>query len=178
MLNNLSSYDYIFGSIILLSALIGLFRGGINELLALSTWVGAIFVMRNYAGVIDSFLPPSVQNGLLRSLLSYLIAFISVALMISLIKMILNNFITQIGLGGLNYILGLIFGLARGIIISALYIIVVEAINLDNTHGWQRSYLAPALTPTVKYIVEAVPARIKQFNLAYTAELDKEFNGF
>mgnify|MGYP000007457912 FL=1 len=160
----LSNYDFVFGIIILISMLLAIFRGGVAELLSISTWFIALFVVRNYSELIERFIPNVVSNPLLRSLLSYLLAFLAVAVVITIIKIIFHKIIHSAGLGGLNYALGAVFGIIRGFIIGALLIIVMEMFNFDKTHSWQKSWFSPVLIPTVTMIVNAIPERIKNIN--------------
>ncbi len=169
---HLSNYDFIFGSIIIISAILAIIRGGVAELLSLSTWFIALFVMRNYASFLEKLIPDIITNGLLRSLISYIIAFFVVATAITLIKMVFHKFIHSFGLGGLNYMLGAIFGIARGIIISALIVILMEMFNLDENHAWQKSWLSPILKPTVTMIINAIPDRVKNINHEIGAEAE------
>lgn len=161
---HLSNYDFVFAAIILISALLALIRGGVAELLSLSTWFIALFVMRNYAIFIEAYLPAIVSNELLRSLLTYIIAFLIVAIIITIIKAIFHKAIRNLGLNGLNGLIGLLFGVGRGIILCALIILLVEIFNLDPKHDWQASWLSPILTPTVAFIVKAIPDKVKNLN--------------
>ena len=72
--------------------------------------------------------------------------------------------VSSIGLGGLNYIMGFIFGIIRGILLCAILIIIVEMLNLDNTHDWAKSKLAPIITPVVTAIANAIPGQLKDIN--------------
>ncbi|HCY38661.1 MAG TPA: hypothetical protein DHV02_02240 [Neisseriales bacterium] len=150
---HLSNYDFIFGAIIVVSVVFGVFRGGVAELLSMSTWFIALFVMRKYSADIEKIIPQLVSNGMLRSLLSYIIAFVAVAIIIMLIKIMFHRFIHSLGLGGLNYFIGALFGIARGLVISALIIVVVEMFTMDEKHSWQSSIISPLLVPTVNLIV-------------------------
>lgn len=161
---HLSNYDFVFGGIILISAILAMLRGGVAELLSLSTWFLAFFVMRRYAEIIEKIIPAVISNELFRSLLTYLIAFLLVAVIMMLIKLAFHKLIQSLGLGGLNYMLGVIFGLLRGLIICALLIIILEIFNLDQEQSWQKSWLSPILTPIVSMIVNAIPDRVKNFN--------------
>ena len=58
----LSNYDFVFGIIILISMLLAIFRGGVAELLSISTWFIALFVVRNYSELIEHFIPKSCQQ--------------------------------------------------------------------------------------------------------------------
>ncbi len=156
-MENLSNYDYVFGAILLISTLLALIRGGVAELLSLSTWFIAIFVMRHFADQLERYIPDFIAATKLRSIVSYAYSFFIVAIIITFIKKIFNQLISRIGLGGINHLLGALLGLIRGIIISALLILVIENFNLDNKHGWQLSRLNPILTPVVKIITNALP---------------------
>lgn len=167
---HLSNYDFIFGAIIIISIVFGILRGGVAELLSMSTWFIALFVMRKYSTDIEKIIPQLISNSMLRSLLSYIIAFIAVAIIIMLIKMVFHKFIQRLGLGGLNYFIGALFGIARGLVISALIIMVVEMFNMDDKHTWQSSVISPLLVPTVNMIVS-------QFNSIKKIEFDAAHQG-
>jgi membrane protein required for colicin V production len=162
--SHLSNYDFVFGTIIIVSTIFAIIRGGVAELLSLSTWFLALFAMRRYASTLEQLIPNLITNSFLRSILSYIIAFAAVAILISLIKMMFHKFIHSFGLGGLNYAIGAVFGIARGLIISALVILLLETFNIDPSHTWQRSWLSPVLIPTVSTIVNAIPQRMRHLN--------------
>ena len=164
MLTQLSNYDFVFGAIILVSAALAMLRGGVAELLSLSRWFIALFVMRHYAPQIEKIIPQLVSNQLFRSLISYILAFLVVALAIALLKNIFHKFIKSTGLGGLDYALGGLFGIVRGLIICAILILILEMFHLDDQHGWQRSWLSPILIPGVTMLANAIPERVKNIN--------------
>lgn len=163
-MTHLSNYDFLFAGIVLVSALFAIIRGGVAEILSLSTWFIAILVMQRYADMLSHFIPDAINNSLLRSLIAYLIAFIGVAIIITIIKKIFNQLISKLGLGGLNYLLGAVFGVVRGLIVCALLIITLEIFNLDSQHGWRKSSFAPLLTPLVSMVVNAIPENIRHLN--------------
>lgn len=160
---HLSNYDIVFLCIMVLSAIIALFRGGITELLSLSTWSIALFIMRHYQAQLDQLIPQIVSSEMLKGLVRYVIAFIGVAIIITIIKVILHRFVKNFGLSGLNYSIGFLFGLVRGIIICALIIVLLQILHFDNKQEWRHSILSPLLIPAVEYIVDAVPQQVKQF---------------
>lgn len=160
---HLSNYDIVFLCIMVLSAVIALFRGGITELLSLSTWFIALFIMRHYQLQLDQLIPQIVSNEMLKGLIRYVIAFVGVAIIITVIKIILHRFVKNFGLSGLNYSIGFLFGLLRGIIICALIIVLLQVLHFDNKQEWKHSIMSPLLVPAVEYIVDAVPDQVKQF---------------
>jgi membrane protein required for colicin V production len=157
-----SSYDIIFLGIIAFSAILALIRGGITELLSLSVWFIAFWVMHRYGTWLDNYLPNSVTNQLARSCIIFMCAFIAVAIGMAIIKRLCASIISSIGLGGLNYLLGFAFGIIRGILFCAVLIIVIEMLNLDPANSWQNSRLYPVLAPAVEWIANTIPSRIKE----------------
>ncbi len=157
-----SNYDAIFLCIIIFSATIALIRGAVSELLSLSVWFIAFNIMRNYSDLIDKHIPPNISNPLLRSFIVFLVAFVVVAIVIAVIKRLCASIIKSIGLGGLNYLLGAVFGVIRGILVCAILIIIVEITQFDHDSGWKKSRLSFILIPTVDWITRSIPEQIKE----------------
>lgn len=166
---HLSNYDIAFLCIITLSAIIALFRGGIAELLSISTWFIALFIMRHYQNQLNQLIPQIISNEMLKALVRYVIAFVGVAIVITMIKFVLHRFVKNFGLSGLNYSIGFLFGVGRGIIICALIIVVLQIFHFSGKEEWKHSILSPLLIPTVEYIINAVPEQVKQFQQTETA---------
>ena len=154
-----SNYDILFFGIISFSAILAFVRGGIVEILSLSVWFIAFWVMHKFGYALDGFIPASINNHLVRSAIIFIVSFIIIAIIIAIIKKLLANVINAIGLGGLNYLIGVLFGIVRGILICSLLVIGIKMLNLDNSNGWQKSRLYPVLEPVVSLIVNAIPKK-------------------
>ncbi|MCX8513992.1 MAG: hypothetical protein RL017_152 [Pseudomonadota bacterium] len=152
-----SNYDIVFLVIIAISTILALFRGAISEILSISVWLLAFLAMQRYGIYIDKYLPGSITNLLIRSFLNFLIFFILLAILFAILKKILAKIITTIGIGGLDYLLGALFGIFRGILICSILIVIMQMFKIDSTNSWQKSKFAPILTPTVKWIIQAMP---------------------
>ena len=152
-----SNYDIIFLIIIVISTILAIFRGAISEILSISVWIFAFLAMQHYGIYIDKYLPRSITNILIRSFLDFLIFFIILAVIVAILKKILAKIIAAIGIGGLDYLLGALFGIFRGILICSILVVIIEMFKIDTTHGWEKSRFAPVITPTVNWIVQAMP---------------------
>lgn len=157
-----SNYDLIFFGIIVASTIFALIRGGISEILSISSWFIALWFMHKYGDKVNHLVPQSITNPLLRSIIVYVSIFIVVAIVIALIKKFFANIISKLGLGGLNYLIGFVFGIVRGIFICAIIVVVVEMMSLDNTHNWKSSKAYPIIRPAIELIVNAIPESIKR----------------
>ncbi len=157
----LTNYDIVFLVVIGVSSILALIRGGISELLSLCTWFIVYYLLKHYATVLNNFIPSTISNHLLRTGIIFIVIFIVTAIFIAIIKKLTVNLISSIGLGSLNYVLGFIFGIVRGVLICGLIVIVIEIFNLDTSHGWQKAKLAPLINPVVGQIAEAIPEQLK-----------------
>lgn len=155
---HLTNYDFLFIAIIGTSTVMAMLKGGVAQLLSLSTWFIALFVSKKYNTQIEAFLPEVVSNAMLRTLLGYVITFVAVAIIITLIKMIFHNFIRSFGLGGLNITIGAIFGAIRGIIICSILIIIIEMIGMDKQHSWHEALISPIIIPSINLLVNNMDA--------------------
>ena len=157
-----ANYDAIFLCLIAVSTIIALFRGAVNELLSLSVWFIAFAVMQHFGSIIEAKIPQDIMNPLLREIIVFIITFVLVAIIIAIIKKLCASIIKSIGLGGLNYLLGALFGIIRGILICSLLILIVETLQIDKEHTWQQSRLNFILGPTVAWISKSISNQINQ----------------
>lgn len=156
-MENLSSYDIFFIIVIGISGVLAMLKGGISSLLSMSTWFIAAFISKNFAGLLENFMPQSLSNTFLRGIIAYVLAFLIAAVAIRIIQMLFNSGASAMGLGGLNRLIGLLFGVARGAIICALIVILAETFHLDTTHSWKEAKLSPIITPAISLITNSVP---------------------
>lgn len=154
-----SNYDIIFFGIIAFSAIFAFIRGGMVEILSLSVWFIAFWVMNQFGGFMDKFIPASISNQLARSAIVFIVSFVTVAIIITIVKKILANAISAVGLSGLNYLIGVLFGIVRGVLICAILVIVIKMLNFDNHNEWQKSRLASLLEPVVSLIINTLPKK-------------------
>ncbi len=164
-----SNYDLMFFGIIIVSAIFALIRGGIAEVLSLSVWFIALWLMHKFGDSIIHLIPNAVTSQFLRSVIVYVVIFIIVAVFLAILRKIFANVISALNLGGLNRIIGFIFGIVRGVFICAIIVILIEMLNLDTSHNWKNSKAYPIIYPTVNLILHAIPESIK--NLPAPAKL-------
>ena len=154
------NYDIAFIAIIALSTIFALFRGAIIELLNLSAWIIAIYSISKFGPMISRFIPANITNPLVKNLIAFIIIFILLAIIISLLKKVLTQVIDSIGLGTLNYLLGALFGIIRGVVICSIIILLLEVFNVDTHRSWQRAKIYPLIFPVVVWLSHTIPERL------------------
>ena len=134
MTSDIAIFDLIIAVLVITSAIYGLYRGLIRELISLIAWVLAVFLAilfsPNFANIID----PAWAGETLRLIFSFSAIFVGVLIVSSFIQFVVRKFLSIVGLGSLDRFLGLVFGVARGLVIST--ILLVLFIELFPANSW------------------------------------------
>ena len=145
----MSYLDYFFISIILLSLLVGCFRGFTRELFSLVGWVFAFYFANLFTGDLLQFV--SFEFGEhVNFIIIYMSIFIIILLLATLLATIFNKLIKNIGLGFLNVIIGGVFGLMRGVLISFIIIFLVEKTSFISEVSLAESKTIPVIKLAIK----------------------------
>lgn len=153
-----SNYDLIFLGIILLSAILALFRGAIAEIFSLGVWIISFIVLHRFSFLLDKYIPDNISNPFIRSGIIFVSSFIIVAILMAIIKHLCTSIINGIGLGGLNRLLGMMFGIMRGILICAVLILIIEILKLDSQNSWHKAKLYPVISPVLSFVTHSIPS--------------------
>jgi membrane protein required for colicin V production len=154
-----NNYDIVFCVIVILSTFFALIRGAVAELINLGVWIIALVLIPQSYSKFGHYIPNSVTSPVLRNLLVFIVIFIALAIIATLLKKVLSKFISSIGLGTLNFILGGMFGIVRGIFICAIIIMILEVFNLDHTKGWTKAKTYVFIHPVVNWVSAEVKHR-------------------
>jgi membrane protein required for colicin V production len=135
--------DYLIIALIILSALVGLLRGFLREVIALVTWVLAVFIAWHFGDLLEPHLggllaSPQVRPWAARAILFFVVLLIGWA-----IGAVVVHFVRLSIFSGMDRFLGLLFGLTRGIVIVGVIVILAQLLRLDGERWWGRSMLIP-----------------------------------
>ena len=130
--------DYSIIGIILISAVIGLFRGFIKESFSLAIWAVAIWIgltfSRSFSVFIDFIKSPSA-----RIIVAFVILFIITLILGALISYLLGELVKKTGLSGSDRFAGMIFGIARGLIVVSIIVMLAGLTPLPEDPWWKES---------------------------------------
>ncbi|WP_417596548.1 CvpA family protein [Oceanospirillum sp.] len=137
--------DWAIIAILVLSAIFGLIRGMIKELVALATWIAAIMIARLFGPQVSDMLIPYIDNTTIRNGLGFALTAIIIVMLGSMISRAAHSLVTASGLGGFDRILGFIFGGIRGVAILVILTAVVSLTPLADSGWWSESQFIPML---------------------------------
>lgn len=141
----------------LLSTLISVVRGFFREALSLLTWISAFWVSFSFCHEFSLVLQPYISRNGLRITIAIVGLFILTLLAGSMINFIIARLTNKAGLGGLDRLLGLLFGMARGILFTSITLLVAHVIIPSNDKLWDQSMLSSYFVPIETRLLEFVP---------------------
>jgi membrane protein required for colicin V production len=155
--------DIVFVVIIAISAFRCAARGFIGELLSMAALIfgmlAAICFFRWGGMLIRSWFMPEVR--VVPEVIAFVVLFLIVFITIKTIEITLKNIIEGVQLGGLDRMLGLLFGFVEGIIIVCLILFLINILPpVVSGSVLEKSFLAKILLPFIfgnkKEILESV----------------------
>jgi membrane protein required for colicin V production len=132
--------DYTVIVIIALSALLGWWRGLAYEVLSLLGWVAAILVARLFAASVAPFMPAALGEEAVRTAVAYAALFIGTLIIGGIVAWLLSKLVKFVGLGWLDGMLGILFGVLRGVLV-----VVAGMTRLPGESSWRNAWLSKPL---------------------------------
>lgn len=150
--------DYTILAVVVLSTLISYARGFVREAISLIVWIAAIWIAYNYCEGFAQTVLTMMDIGTPRIVVAFMILLIAVLLFGGFINYALSHAINKTGLSGVDRILGMVFGFARGILLVAVAILAIQVTQIPKLPTWQQAQLIPQFTGITVWLGSFVPA--------------------
>ncbi|MBI1195126.1 MAG: CvpA family protein [Gammaproteobacteria bacterium] len=157
----LNLLDYGLLGVLILSSVLGLFRGLVREVLSLISWVLAFWLAQRYTGVLSGRLEPFIGTDSLRQLAAFLALFLGSLIALALFNRLLTLLVRASKLGPLDRILGWFFGLARGVVIGVVFIVLTDLTPLADQSDWRGSAVGNYYRELGDWAKEHLPADLR-----------------
>jgi membrane protein required for colicin V production len=159
----MAALDWIFCAVLLVSVLLGAWRGLVFEVLSLLSWLVALVAARCFAIDMALLLPMQGSSDGLRYAAGFVVVFVAVLLVGSLIAVVSKKLMTSVGLRPVDRVLGALFGSLRGGLLLLLATAVVHATPLKSTAAWQESVGAGLAMAVLKAVKPALPRDLEKY---------------
>ena len=155
-------FDLVVVVIVGLSVLLSLIRGMVREVLALGAWVLAFVAANALASEVAPWMPDALPTEELRFLAGFLCVFIGVLIAMSVLAILASKLVKSAGLGVEDRLLGGIFGLARGLFVVLVIVLLAGLTSLPRQAVWRNAVLSDPLELFAGHIKAWLPADLAQ----------------
>ena len=152
-----AAFDTILIVIVVLSILVGFYRGFVAECLTLTSWVLASIMTYLYAGFFATFLYPYVHNQTFSLIIMSFVMLLAIIMLSKLLGRLLQMVMTSLGLKALDHIFGVAFGLLRGYLLLLALVTLALILHLDHDQWFLKSQLVPHIRSTAEGLQHWLP---------------------
>lgn len=153
----MSWLDWALLAVLLLSALVGLWRGLVYEVLSVAVWVAAFVLAQRYGAPVGAWLPVEGFSEPLRVAMGFGVVFLAAAFAGGLLAWLVKKLVESVGLRPVDRVLGGVFGVLRGAVILLGLAMVVQMTPLHNQERWRQSPVAQVLADTLQALRPLLP---------------------
>lgn len=155
-------FDYAVLLVIGLSVLLSVLRGMVREVLALAGWVLAFVAANMFAADLASMLPAAVSGESVRLLVAFAALFVVTLLITGLVSMLASELVKSLGLGVPDRVLGALFGLARGLLIVMIVVLLAGLTSAPRQPFWRQAVLSGPLETIAIAIKSWLPRELSK----------------
>lgn len=145
--------DFVVIGVVLLSLAVGAWRGMVSEILALVAWVVAFLAARTWAtpagGWLATGLADPLAEPLTQQAAGFVAIFVAVLILFALARWVVSLLLRAVGLAPLDRVLGSLFGVARGVLVVWVGVLLAGLTALPQQQWWRQAVLAPPLETAV-----------------------------
>jgi membrane protein required for colicin V production len=139
--------DYLLIAVFVLSAALGIFRGFVKEALSLLGWIVAVWVAWRFGASGAELLPDFSADPMVRVWIARLIILIGVLVASGIVSGLVSFVMGKTGLDGTDRLIGMIFGLGRGVVVVGVVINLLQFAGFDADPWWEESRLITYMMP-------------------------------
>jgi membrane protein required for colicin V production len=127
----------------LLSAVFGLMRGFMREMLSLASWIVAFLVAGFFSHALAVHFGDPSSHLVMKESIAFGVLFVVVLGVGLFVSYLLGQLVNSTGLSFFDRLLGLVFGLLRGLIFMTVVVFLVAMTATKTNPAWQSSQLVP-----------------------------------
>ena len=142
----MTTFDLIVMGIIGISAILAFVHGFVRVVGSLLAWVVALLLAVKFSGTLGAMLPEIGNAPALRYIAAFALILVTVLIGGALIGLLLSKLVHAAGLGFIDRMLGALVGIARGMVIVVLLVLLAGLTALPQQAWWQEAVLGPPLT--------------------------------
>ena len=154
---NIATVDLLLLLVLLISVVIGAWRGLLYEVLSVIGWVAAFVLAQWWAVAVGEWLPLDDYSEPLQVAMGFAAVFLVAAFTGSALAWLVKKLVESVGLRPVDRTLGALFGLFRGAVVLLAVALVVVMTPLREAEAWRESMGARTLGSTLHSLRPLLP---------------------
>jgi membrane protein required for colicin V production len=140
----MNAADYLILGVLVFSMVIGMLRGFLREAVGLMAWLCGLWLAWRYAPLLEPHLGGLLEREPIQTWAARAIILLCVLILGWLLSAVLAYALHHSNLSIMvDRLLGMVFGLLRGAVVVAVFVILGQLVKLDDVSWWQRSRILP-----------------------------------
>ena len=135
--------DYAIIAILVVSAGISVLRGFLREAISLLGWVFAFWLALTFADDVSGLFARYVSQPSIRHALAFFTIVVATLVITAIVMYFVRLVIDKTEITGTDRALGIVFGIARGIVIVAILVLFAGLTALPKDEWWRESTFIP-----------------------------------
>jgi membrane protein required for colicin V production len=156
----LTTLDFVLLGVLGLSALLGAMRGLVAEVLSLVVWIAAFWLAFAYGSQVTPLFAGPVRDAAMRLFLAYALVFVAAMIAGGLVTWFVGKLVRSLGLGGLDSLLGLLYGVLRGVALGCVMVLLLGFTTLPQEAQWRASPLLPQYQRGAEWMKDWLPRTV------------------
>jgi membrane protein required for colicin V production len=155
--------DLAIALVIATSVVIGAVRGLVVEVLSIAIWVGAVVLALTLGGGVGDLFATSIELPSLRAAIGYGLVFFGALVVGAVVMWALRKAVQTTGLSGTDRLLGLVFGVARGVILVTVLVLLAGLTPMPRDPWWQASRMIPMFQGIAQAAAPHLPQALREY---------------
>lgn len=155
--------DYVVIGIVCVSVVLSVMRGFVREVLGLVGWIAAFVAAVTLSGPVADVMVSNIPDERLRAIAAFLGVFFLTLLLMAFIAWGFSRVLKSAGLGLEDRVLGGVFGLARGLVIVMILVLLAGLTSLPKQPMWTNAALSPPLEAMAKDMKPWLPKTLARY---------------
>jgi len=158
--NQWTFIDYVFVLIVLVSTAFAVRKGLAREAISLAALIGGFFLAAFLYPVAASWIIGFISTETLAELAGFLLIFLGTIVIGAVAAFLVNRFIKMASLEWIDHLLGVFFGLLRGLAVACIIALALVAFPVRQD-TLSNSFFAPFLLSGARAAILIVPQELK-----------------
>ena len=152
--------DYAIIAILVVSAAISVLRGFLREAISLAGWVLAFWLALTFADDVSGLFESTISQPSMRHGVAFVIILLGTLIITAIVMYLVRILVDKTEITGTDRALGIIFGIARGIVIVAILVLFAGLTALPQDPWWKESVFLPHIQVLAVEIQNMLPPEV------------------